>query len=54
MCRADVEPQARAALVTLVGDIAKALADQARVDVATIRIGPVDFGHPMDGLEPHA
>jgi hypothetical protein len=46
MCRADVEPQARNATAKLILDIARALADQANVDVSNVRIGPVDLGPP--------
>jgi hypothetical protein len=48
MCRADVEPQAQKAAARLLRDIAQTLADQENVDVARIRIGPVDFGSPDD------
>jgi hypothetical protein len=46
MCRADVEPQAAQATAMLLLDLARALADQARVDVTSVRIGPVDLGSP--------
>ena len=46
MCRADLEPQAREPVAHLLRDIAHSLADQENVDVARIRIGPVDFGSP--------
>jgi hypothetical protein len=46
VCRADVEPQARRATARLLVDIAKALADEASVDVKIVRIGPVDLGSP--------
>jgi hypothetical protein len=49
MCRADVEPRAEEAVAYLLHDIAQALADEAHVDLARIRIGPVDFG----SSEPH-
>jgi hypothetical protein len=48
MCRADVEPQAQEAAASLLRDMAQSLADQEKVDVATVRIGPVDFGLPVD------
>jgi hypothetical protein len=48
MCRADVEPQARAATAKLLLDIAQPLADETKVDVSSVRIGPVDFGSPDD------
>jgi hypothetical protein len=35
-------------MAKLLGDIAQAIADQANVDVRTVRIGPVDFGSPDD------
>jgi hypothetical protein len=54
MCRADVELQAKKAVAGHLRDLAQSLADQENVDVARIRIGPVDFGHPMDRPEPHA
>jgi hypothetical protein len=48
MCRADVEPQAVDRMAKLLVDIAQALADQAKVDINSVRIGPVDFGSPDD------
>jgi hypothetical protein len=48
MCRADVEPQARDATARLLLAIAQTLADQENVDVARVRIGPVDLGSPDD------
>jgi hypothetical protein len=48
MCRADVEPQAVAATAKLLVDIAQTLADQAKVDVTGVRIGPVHFGTPHE------
>ena len=48
MCRADVEPQTRLATAKLLVDIAHALADQANVDLTSVRIGPVDLGPPDD------
>lgn len=48
MCRADVEPQAHEAVAKLLRDIAQSLADQENVDLARIRIGPVDFASPDD------
>jgi hypothetical protein len=53
MCRADVPVQAREATERLLLDMRQALADHEHVDPETIRIGPVDFGNPMDGLKPH-
>jgi hypothetical protein len=47
MCRADVEPRAEEAVAHLLLGMAQALADEADVDVPRIRIGPVDFGHPL-------
>jgi hypothetical protein len=41
------------ATAMLLTDIAKALADQAEVDVTSVRIGPVDLGLP-DKSEPTA
>jgi hypothetical protein len=35
-------------MAKLLLDIAQMLADQAKVDVSTVRIGPVDFGSPDD------
>jgi hypothetical protein len=49
MCRADVEPQAQEVVAHLLRDMAQALADEARIDVARVRIGPVDFGNPSTG-----
>jgi hypothetical protein len=46
MCRADVEPQAQDAVAHPLGDIPRSLADQAKVDVARVLIGPVDSGSP--------
>jgi hypothetical protein len=46
MCRAGVEPHAEQAVAHLLGDIAQSLADQENVDLARIRVGPVDFGTP--------
>jgi hypothetical protein len=37
MCRADVEPQARDAVAKLLVDIAHALADEASVDLSSVR-----------------
>ena len=48
MCRADVEPRAQKAVARLLRQIAQSLADQENVDLARIRIGPVDFGSPND------
>ena len=48
MCRADVELPAQEAVATLLRQIAQSLADQENVDLARIRIGPVDFGSPDD------
>jgi hypothetical protein len=48
MCRADVEPQAQEAVVHLLREIAQSLAHQENLDVARVRIGPVDFGSPGD------
>lgn len=48
MCRADVEPRAQEAAAHLLLGIAQGLADEAHVDVARIRIGPVDFGAPVE------
>jgi hypothetical protein len=48
MCRADIEPQASHATAKLLLDIARALADQANVDLSSVRIGPVDLGSPDD------
>jgi hypothetical protein len=48
MCRADVEPQAKDAAARLLLDIAQTLADQANVEVSSVRIGPADFGSPDD------
>ena len=53
MCRADVEPQAHEAVAKLLRDIAQSLADQENVDLARIRIGPVDSDHPMISGPPH-
>jgi stage III sporulation protein SpoIIIAA len=53
MCRADVEPQAQEGTARLLRDIARSLADHENVDVAHIRIGPVDLGSP-DKSEPTA
>jgi hypothetical protein len=46
MCRADVEPHAQEAVAHLLRDIAQSLANQEKVDLARIRIGPVDLGSP--------
>jgi hypothetical protein len=46
MCRADVELRAQEAAAQLLHGIAQSLADQENIDVATVRIGPVDFGSP--------
>jgi hypothetical protein len=43
MCRADVEPSAREATAKLLINIAQALADQAKVELGSVRIGPVDL-----------
>ena len=48
MCRADVQPQAQEAVAHLLRAIAWCLADHAKVDVSTVRIGPVDLGSPDD------
>jgi hypothetical protein len=48
MCRADVQPQAHETVASLLRQIAQSLADQENVDLARIRIGPVDFGLPDD------
>jgi hypothetical protein len=48
MCRADVKPQGQEAVAHQLRDLAKALADQENVDVARVRIGPVDLGSPDD------
>jgi hypothetical protein len=46
VCRADVQPQAQAAVARILRDIAQSLADQEQVDVGRVRIGPVDLGSP--------
>jgi hypothetical protein len=48
MCRADVHPDARAALAAVLIDMRGVLAAQADVDPDEVRIGPVDFG-PEEG-----
>jgi hypothetical protein len=48
MCRADVEPQASEATAKLLIKIAEVLADQAKLDLGSVRIGPVDLGPPDD------
>jgi hypothetical protein len=44
MCRADVAPQACAALAAVLVSMATALAEREGADPASVRIGPVDFG----------
>jgi hypothetical protein len=44
MCRADIAPDACQPLAQLLADMARALAEQAGVPAADVRIGPVDFG----------
>jgi hypothetical protein len=46
VCRSDVPSRAEPAVARLIKEIAQALADEAHIDVASIRIGPVDFGEP--------
>jgi hypothetical protein len=48
MCRADVDSNATEATSVLLLDIAQTLADEASVDVSSVRIGPVDLGSPDD------
>jgi hypothetical protein len=48
VCRAEVEPRAMDATARLLVDIAQALANQANVDVSSVRIGSVDLGQPDD------
>jgi hypothetical protein len=43
MCRADLQPQAQEAVAHLLLNIAQSIADQATVDVSSVRIGPVDL-----------
>jgi hypothetical protein len=47
MCRADIQPRA-ATTAKLLLEIAQALADQAKIDVSSVRIGPVDLESPDD------
>lgn len=44
MCRADITPAARPLLGQILAHMAGALAQQAGVPAADVRIGPVDFG----------
>jgi hypothetical protein len=44
MCRADIAPQATAALAAILVSMATALAERDGADPAAVRIGPVDFG----------
>lgn len=44
MCRADIHPDARALLGSLLGDMAATLADDAGLRPEDVLIGPVDFG----------
>jgi hypothetical protein len=48
MCRTDVEGRAQQAAARLLRDIAQSISDQEDVDLARIRIRPVDFGSPDD------
>jgi hypothetical protein len=48
VCRSNVPFLAEEAVARLVRDIAQALADEAKVDVSSVRSGPVDFGSPDD------
>jgi hypothetical protein len=44
MCRADIAPEAERPLARMLLDMAGVLAEQEGLDVAGVRIGPVDFG----------
>jgi hypothetical protein len=43
---AELETYAQEAVAHLLHDIAQSLADREKVDLARIRIGPVDLGSP--------
>jgi hypothetical protein len=52
MCRADVAPQATAALAAILVSMATALAKREGADPAAVRIGPVDFGDDEKAAPP--
>jgi hypothetical protein len=48
MCRADIAPQATAALAAILVSMATVLAEREGADPAAVRIGPVDFGEEYE------
>lgn len=51
MCRADVTPAAQPILAAVLLEMAASLARREGFDAAHVRIGPVDFGAPLDAEE---